>query len=161
MLPPAVIAVVGPGTDVDAAVLAAAERVGTLLAQAGHQVVTGGLEGVMAAAARGARTVGGSAVAILPGDDPATANPDSDVVIATGLGQGRNLLVVRSAAAVIAVGGSWGTLSEVAFARRLGKPVVWLHGWQVDGPTDPVPTAATPDEAVEQVLARLGARPAP
>ena len=153
------IAVVGPG-DADADVLAAAEQVGRLLAEAGHQVVTGGLGGVMAAAARGARAGGGTAVALLPGDDPSSANPDSDVVVATGLGQGRNLLVVRSAAAVIAVGGSWGTLSEVAFARRLGRPVVWLHGWQVDGPNDPVPVAANAEAAVAQTLATLADGPA-
>ena len=147
------IAVIGPGTDADADVLAVAEQVGRLLAEAGHQVVTGGLGGVMAAAAHGARAVGGTVVALLPGDDPAVAHDDSDVVVATGLGQGRNVLLVRSAAAVIAVGGSWGTLSEVALARRLGKPVVWLHGWAVDGPDDPVPTAATAEEAVALVLA--------
>ena len=149
------IAVVGPGTDVEPTVLAVAERVGLLLAHAGHHVVTGGLGGVMEAAARGARAGGGTAVALLPGDDPAAANTGSDIVIPTGLGQGRNVLVVRSAAAVIAVGGSWGTLSEVAFARRLSKPVVWLDGWHVEGPVDPVPIAATPEEAVTYVLAQL------
>ena len=148
------IAVIGPGADVDAALLADAEQVGTLLAEAGHQVVTGGLGGVMAAAARGARRAGGTVVALLPGDDPAAANADSDIVVATGLGQGRNVLVVRSAAAVVAVGGSWGTLSEVALARRTGKPVVWLHGWDITGPAEPVPTAATPQEAVAAVLGR-------
>ena len=148
------IAVVGPGDGADAALLADAEQVGALVASAGHQVVTGGLGGVMAAAARGARSAGGTVVALLPGDDPTVANADCDVVVATGLGQGRNVLVVRSAAAVIAVGGSWGTLSEVALARQMGKPVVWLHGWDVNGPDDPVPTAATPQEAVDAVLAR-------
>ena len=148
------IAVVGPGDDSRLAgeLLADAEQVGWLLAAAGHQVVTGGLGGVMAAASRGARAAGGTAVALLPGDDPAAAHPDADVVVATGLGQGRNVLVVRSAAAVIAVGGSWGTLSEVALARRMGKPVVWLHGWDVAGPTDPVPTVSTPREAVDAAL---------
>jgi uncharacterized protein (TIGR00725 family) len=148
-----VIAVVGPGDGADPDVLADAEQVGRLLAVAGHQVVTGGLGGVMAAASRGARAAGGTVVALLPGDDPATANPDVTVAVATGLGQGRNLLVVRAAAAVIAVGGSWGTLSEVAFARRLGKPVVWLRGWDIVGPGDPVPTASTPQEAVAAVPA--------
>lgn len=150
------IAVVGPGEDVAATVLADAERVGALLAAAGRQVVTGGLGGVMAAAARGARSAGGTVVALLPGDqadDDGAAHRYSDVVVATGLGQGRNVLVVRSATAVIAVGGSWGTLSEVALARRLGRPVVWLHGWHVDGPDDVVPSAATPEEAVAAVLA--------
>ena len=149
------IAVVGPGDTADASLLAAAEQVGALLARAGHQVVTGGLGGVMAAAARGARRAGGTAVALLPGDDPAAANDSSDVVVATGLGQGRNVLVVRSAAAVIAVGGSWGTLSEVALARRLGRPVVWLMGWRVEGPDDEVASATSAEDAVVQTLAGL------
>src|SRR5437588_261278 len=76
------------------------------------------------------------------------ASEHADVVVATGLGQARNVLLVRSADAVIAVGGSWGTLSEVAIARRLGRPVVWLHGWAVDGPADPVPTVETPEAAL-------------
>src|SRR3954462_12400005 len=88
----------------------------------------------MAAAARGARDAGGTVVGLLPGDDPAAANDAVDIALATGLGQGRNLLVVRSAAVVVAVGGSWGTLAEVALARRLGTPVVSLHGWRVQGP---------------------------
>jgi len=152
-----VIAVVGPGDPTDPIVLAAAEQVGVLLAEAGHQVVTGGLGGVMAAASRGAKSAGGIVVAMLPGDDPSAANEFADVVVATGLGQGRNVLVVRSADAVIAVGGSWGTLSEVAVARRLGRPVVWLHGWAVDGPTDRVPTADTPEAALHWLTATFSA----
>jgi uncharacterized protein (TIGR00725 family) len=152
-----VIAVVGPGDGAaaDATVLAAAERVGELLVIAGQQVVTGGLGGVMAAASRGAKAAGGTVVALLPGDDPAAANDSADVIVATGMGQGRNVLVVRSASAVIGVGASWGTLSEIALARRLGRPVVWLLGWTVDGPVDPVPTAATPEEAVATALSAL------
>jgi len=148
-----VIAVVGPGDATDPVVLDAAERVGVLLAEAGHEVVTGGLGGVMAAASRGAKSAGGSVVALLPGDDASAANSFADVVIATGLGQGRNVLVVRSADAVIAVGGSWGTLSEVAIARRLGRPVVWLHGWTINGPDDPIPTAETPEAALRWLTA--------
>jgi len=144
-----VIAVVGPGEPgADPVVLAAAEHVGALLARAGHEVVTGGLGGVMAAASRGAKSAGGRVVALLPGDDAAAANEFADVVVATGLGQGRNVLVVRSAEAVIAVGGSWGTLSEVAIARRLGRPVVWLLGWTVVGAPDEIATAATPEAAL-------------
>jgi hypothetical protein len=156
-----VIAVVGPGADAEAEVLAMAEQVGRLLAEAGQQIVTGGLGGVMAAAARGARAAGGTVVALLPGTDPSSANADSDVVIATGLGQGRNVLVVRSAAAVIAVGGSWGTLSEVAVAMRVGKPVVWLNGWDVSGPADSIPTGRSAEEAVATVLTKLSAAPDP
>jgi uncharacterized protein (TIGR00725 family) len=153
-----VIAVVGPGDATDPVLLDAAERVGALLAEAGHQVVTGGLGGVMAAASRGAKSAGGSVVAMLPGDDVTAANEFADVVVATGLGQGRNVVVVRSADAVIAVGGSWGTLSEVAIARRLDRPVLWLHGWTVDGPADPVPTADTPEAATAWLTATLSAK---
>lgn len=149
------IAVVGPGDSTDPVVLDAAERVGALLAAAGHQVATGGLGGVMAAASRGAKSAGGSVVALLPGDDVSAADEYADVVVATGLGQGRNVVLVRSADAVIAVGGSWGTLSEVAIARRLGRPVVWLHGWTIDGPNDPIPTASSPEDAVTQILTTL------
>lgn len=152
------IAVVGPGgADVDGETLAAAEEVGRLLARAGHVVVTGGLDGVMAAASRGAKQAGGIGVALLPGDDAAAANEFADVVIPTGLGQGRNVLVVRSADAVVAVGGSWGTLSEVAIAMRQAKPVVWLRGWTVAGPEPSVPSASSAEEAVASVLARVSA----
>jgi uncharacterized protein (TIGR00725 family) len=151
-----VIAVVGPGdASTDQGVLDAATQLGALLAQAGHAVVTGGLDGVMAAASRGAKSAGGSVVAVLPGEEAGAANEFADVVIPTGLGQARNVVVVRSADAVIAVGGSWGTLSEVAIARRLGRPVVWLHGWTIDGPADPIPTAATPEAAVQAVIMAL------
>src|SRR4051794_18962644 len=112
----------------------------------------------MAAASRGAKSAGGRVVAMLPGDDATAANEFADVVVATGLGQGRNVVVVRSADAVIAVGGSWGTLSEIAIARRLGRPLVWLHGWTVDGPTDPVPTAETPEAAMAWLTATLSAK---
>jgi uncharacterized protein (TIGR00725 family) len=142
------IAVVGPGDCDDAALLAVAAEVGRLIALAGHDLVTGGLGGVMAAASRGAREAGARVVGVLPGDDPAAANTWVDDVRATGLGQGRNVKLVEAADAVIAVGGSWGTLSEIALARRLGKPVVWLGGWHVLGPEDPVPAAATPEEAM-------------
>lgn len=85
----------------------------------------------MAAAARGAREAGGTTVGLLPGQDRADAAPDLTVVLPTGLGEGRNLLVVRAAHAVVCVGGSWGTLSEVALAHRLGVPVVTVQGWTV------------------------------
>lgn len=149
------LAVVGPGDTDDAALLAAAAEVGRLAALAGHEVVTGGLGGVMAAASRGAHDAGGRVVGILPGDDPAAANEWVGDVRATGLGQARNIEVVRTADAVIGVGGSWGTLSEIAIARRLGKPVVWLHGWQITGPADPVPIASSPQDAIDHVLAEL------
>ena len=150
------IAVVGPGDTTDPAILDAAEQVGRLVAEAGHAVVTGGLGGVMAAASRGAAHAGGRVVALLPGADKAAANVSADIVVATGLGQARNVVVVHSAEAVIAVGGSWGTLSEVALAMRIGRPVVWLHGWSVTGPAEAVPVAATPEAAAAAVLQSLG-----
>jgi uncharacterized protein (TIGR00725 family) len=147
------IAVVGPGASDDETVLEAARRVGELAARAGHHVVTGGLGGVMAAASRGAREAGASVLGILPGDDPAAANPWVSEVLATGLGEGRNVMVVEAADAVVGVGGSWGTLSEIALARRMGKPVAWLHGWTVTGPDDPVPAFSDPELALAAVLA--------
>lgn len=149
------IAIVGPGDTTEAALLTAAADIGRLAALARHDVVTGGLGGVMAAASRGAHEAGGRVIGILPGDDPAAANAWVDEVRATGLGEARNVEVVRAADAVVGVGGSWGTLTEIAFARRLGKPVVWLHGWQVIGPSDPVPVAATAQDAIDRVVAEL------
>jgi uncharacterized protein (TIGR00725 family) len=109
-----------------------ARRVGVLLAEAGAVVICGGGSGVMAAAAAGASSAGGLVVGIRPGDDRADASPDLSVTIVTNLGEARNAVIVWSADAVIAIGGSWGTLSEVALARRRGGvPVVVLDGWRV------------------------------
>ena len=122
------VAVVGPSTCtlVQADV---AERLGRALAQRGDVVLCGGGDGVMAAAARGAAQAGGVVVGILPGEDRHAANPWVTIALATGLGELRNGLIVRAADAVVAVGGSWGTLSEVALATRTGVPVVSLDGW--------------------------------
>ena len=104
-----------------------AGAVGRLIAERGAVLVCGGLGGVMAAAARGAKEAGGLTVGILPGTDPADANASIDVALATGMGEMRNALIVRAAQAVIAIGGGWGTLSEIALARRTDTPVVGLH----------------------------------
>ena len=104
-----------------------AGAVGRLIAQRGAVLVCGGLGGVMAAAARGAKEAGGLTVGILPGADPADANASIDIALATGMGEMRNALIVRAAQAVIAIGGGWGTLSEIALARRTDTPVVGLH----------------------------------
>ena len=104
-----------------------AGAVGRLIAERGAVLVCGGLGGVMAAAARGAKEAGGLTVGILPGADPADANASIDVALATGMGEMRNALIVRAAQAVIAIGGGWGTLSEIALARRTNTPVVGLH----------------------------------
>jgi hypothetical protein len=113
--------------------------------------VTGGGAEVRAAAARGAKQAGGRTIGILPGESPDEANEWIDISVATGTGHARNLAVAASGEAVIAVGGSWGTLSEIAFARRLGRPVVLLAGGvAVEG--EGFLRAATPDEAVELAL---------
>jgi uncharacterized protein (TIGR00725 family) len=127
-----------------------AETVGRLLAEQGATVVTGGLGEVMAAAARGAKTAGGTTIGLLPGETRAGANPWLDHVVLTGIGHARNLAVVASGDAVIAVGGRYGTLAEIGFALTLGRPVVVLEpGWEVEGPL----RARTPEEAVEFALA--------
>ena len=157
---PPYIAVVGPSEAAED-ICVTAEAVGTLLAEAGAVVVTGGLGGVMAAASRGAKSAGGSTLGLLPGRDRADANAWVDVVVPTGLGEGRNALVVRIADAVIAVGGSWGTLSETALAARTGTPVVTIRGWQVRDPTGAEPPRGPLEvrTAAEAVLAALaGAR---
>jgi uncharacterized protein (TIGR00725 family) len=142
------VSVIGSGSDWEAA----AEEVGRLLAERGCTVVTGGLGEVMAAAHRGAKEAGGTTVAIVPGEHRREANPWADHVVVTGVGHARNLAVAASGDAVIAVGGSWGTLSEIALARRLGRPVVALEGApRVDG----VEHASSPAEAVERALRHL------
>jgi uncharacterized protein (TIGR00725 family) len=142
--------VIGSGSEH----VARAEEVGRLLAERGCTVVTGGLGEVMAAAARGAKSAGGTTIGILPGESRSTANEWIDHAVVTGLGHARNFAVAASGDAVIAVGGSWGTLAEIAFAMRLDRPVVILEpGWQLEG----VDRAGTPAEAVELVLSRAGA----
>ena len=131
---------------------ARAEEVGRLLAERGCTVVTGGLGEVMAAAARGAKSAGGTTIGILPGNSRADANEWIDHAVVSGIGHARNLAVVASGDAVIAVGGSWGTLAEIGFAMRLSRHVVVLEpGWDVEG----LERAATPAEAVETALADL------
>ena len=144
------VAVVGSGAEHEHA----AEEIGRLLAERGCVVVTGGLGEVMAAAHRGAKAAGGTTIAVLPGERREDANPWADHVVATGIGHARNLAVAASGDAVIAVGGSWGTLAEIAFARRLGRTVVILEGGlAVDG----VERAGSPAEAVARALAGLRA----
>src|SRR5256714_13207656 len=124
------VAVIGSGAEHEGR----AEEVGRLLAERGCSVVTGGLGEVMAAAARGAKTAGGTTIGILPGESRDEANEWIDHVVVTGIGHARNLAVVASGDAVIAVGGSWGTLAEIGFAARLGRRVVVLEpGWGGEG----------------------------
>jgi hypothetical protein len=146
------IAVIG-GSEATAPVLAAAEAIGAGLASAGAIVVCGGLGGVMAAACRGARSAGGTTVGILPGRDASAANPWVDVVIPTDLGEARNALVVASAAAVIAVDGEYGTLSEIALALRAGTPVVGVGTWSVTRPDGEPDTRILPREDPAEAVA--------
>lgn len=144
-----VAAVVGAGDAPPAAHLQAAALIGRHLAQRGIVLVTGGLGGVMEAACQGARAYGGLTVGILPGTDRGAANRWVKVAIPTGLGELRNGLVVRSADVLIAVGGGYGTLSEVALALKAGKRVVGFEfGFDVEG----VLAASSPEDAVEKAL---------
>jgi uncharacterized protein (TIGR00725 family) len=136
------VAVIGPSEASDQE-MARAETVGRLLAEAGAVVVCGGLGGVMEAVARGAATASGIVVGLLPGRARADANPHVTVAITTGMGEMRNALVVRAVDVVVAVGGAYGTLSEIAFALRTGVPVVGLGTWDLDDVIDaPDPEAA-------------------
>jgi uncharacterized protein (TIGR00725 family) len=137
-----------------------AEEVGRRLAEAGVTVVCGGGEGVMEAASRGAAEAGGEVIGIVPGLSIAEANPHCTHVVASGIGHGRNLAVVGSGEAVIAVGGEWGTLSEIGFARAIDRTVVALRSWELSGreqmqDAPGVLTAETPAEAVAQALATI------
>jgi uncharacterized protein (TIGR00725 family) len=144
---PPYVAVVGPG-EATAGEATSAEAIGRGLAQHGAVLLTGGHGGVMAAACRGAATAGGVSVGILPGSDRRAANQWVGVALATGLGELRNGLIVRAADVVIAVGGAYGTLSEVALALKTGVPVVGLDTWAIDG----IEPAASPQAAVARAL---------
>lgn len=149
------IGVIGPGLTATATDIDDARTVGRLLARAGHVLLNGGLGGVMEAASQGAAEAGGVVIGYLPGLERGEGNPHLTVALPTGLGELRNGLLVRGSDAIICVGGSWGTLSEVALAVRTGVPVVVLHGWQL--PDGPLP-AADPHEAVALALRLAGRR---
>lgn len=143
------VSVIGSGREWEGI----AEEVGRLLAEQGCAVVTGGLDEVMEAACRGAKAAGGTTIAILPGEDRRAANRWADFVVVTGIGHARNLAVAASGEVVIAVGGSYGTLAEMAFALRLGRRVVALDGApEVEGAL----RAPTPAAAVALALRDLG-----
>lgn len=125
------VAVIGPGRC-DADTAARAHAVGAGLAKAGLTVVTGGEHGAMEAASRGAKEAGGLSIGLLPGLDRSHANEYSDITLVTGIGHARNLAVVASADVVVAVGGGWGTLSEIGLAGVLGRPVVLVSGWRLE-----------------------------
>jgi uncharacterized protein (TIGR00725 family) len=157
---PTQVSVIGKGSP-DELLSPIAEGVGRRLAEAGAVVICGGLTGVMEAVSRGASAAAGTVIGIVPSSSLEEANAHCTHVIATGVGHARNLAVVSSGDAVIAVGGEWGTLSEIAFARELGRPVVAIQSWEVSGTGamsggPGVEVAADPAAAVELAL-RLAA----
>jgi uncharacterized protein (TIGR00725 family) len=152
---PVQIAVIGAGRDADPELLTDAEEIGRRLAEAGAVVVCGGLGGVMEAVSRGARQAGGTTIGIVPTTDPADASDEVTHAVATGIGEARNLAVVASGQAVIAIGGEWGTLAEIGFARKLGRPVVALRSWPLRDRSDTdlgITEVHTPVEAVRAAL---------
>jgi len=152
-----IIGVIGAG-DCPNQAAQLAEAVGYGLAQQHLTLICGGLGGVMAAACRGAKAAGGTTIGILPGTHRTAANPWVDIAIATGLGEARNLIIVRSAQALIAIGGEYGTLSEIAFALKLGVPVIGLQTWQLARQgqiLNAIPEAETAEAAVSWVVQAL------
>ncbi len=141
------IGIIGAG-ECDAELAQLAGDVGRRIAEAGAVLVCGGMGGVMEAACRGAKAAGGTTIGILPGPDRADANPYVDVAIATGLNEARNLAIIRTADVLVAVGGSYGTLSEIGFALKAGKKVVGLKSWEIKG----MVPAATAEEAVRLAI---------
>ncbi len=149
------MAVIG-GSSATPEEAAAAEAVGRALAEGGAVLVCGGRGGVMAAACRGAKAAGGLTVGILPGTAASEANPHVDIAIVTGMGEARNAIVARTAQAVVAIGGSYGTLSEIAYALRFGVPVVGLGTWRVEREGHPpaaIRRAGSPEAAAALALA--------
>jgi uncharacterized protein (TIGR00725 family) len=145
------VAVVGSGTA-RGELYEQAREVGRLVAEREATVVCGGLSGVMEAAARGATEAGGTAIGILPGEDRSRQNEYLTYSVATGAGQARNLAVVCSADVVIAVGGEYGTLSEIGLALKIGHPVVALHSWNLG---EHVTEVGSPEQAVAEALGSL------
>ncbi|MGH3371691.1 MAG: TIGR00725 family protein [Nocardioidaceae bacterium] len=147
------VAVAGPSAA-EPGLEALAYEVGRLLAEAGCTVVCGGLGGVMEAACRGAKAASGRTIGILPGSSRVDANPFVDVAIATGMGEARNVVIVRTADALVALGGGFGTLSEIGHALRAGKRVVGLGTWEVsiEGRDAGILQASSPEDAVRMLL---------
>lgn len=145
-----IIAVIGAGTA-DEAILKIAEDVGRLIARRGAVLICGGLGGVMDTASKGAKSAGGITVGILPQNHTKDANPNIDIPIATGFGEGRNVIIARTADAIIAVGGEYGTLSEIAFGLKMGKPVIGIGTWDIKGTIK----AKNAEDAVEKAFELL------
>jgi uncharacterized protein (TIGR00725 family) len=146
-MPRRYVAVCG-ASEATHAQLDAAREVGKLLAESGAIVINGGFGGVMAAASEGAARAGGTVIGLLPDTDRHGANEHLTISLPTGMGQARNVLIATAAESVIAIGGGWGTLSEIAMARRLGRPVIALDTWSLEG----LESVNTPREAVRLAL---------
>jgi hypothetical protein len=160
-MPPTYVSVIG-GSTCTAAVAALGEQLGELLAERGCVVVNGGAAGVMEAVARGVRRRGGTCIGILPTLERRDAAPELSFSLLTGIGHARNLAVVASGDVVIALGGSWGTLSEIGLARSIGREVVLLESWSLtptQGELDGLHQTSGPAEAVELALALAGGGP--
>lgn len=147
-----IIGVIGQGSDCSSELLKKAEEVGWHIAQRGAVLICGGLGGVMEAASRGAKKGGGTTIGVLPGTDKNAANAYIDIPIVTGLGEARNTIIVRTADALIAVGGRFGTLSEIAFSLAFEKPIVGLDTWKN---LENMIYCGTPEKAVKRVLQLL------
>lgn len=150
------ISVIGRGDGASSRAIELATEIGKLLAERGATVVCGGLNGVMEAACRGAKSAGGTTIGILPGSDPDAANEWVDIPIPTGLGYARNVLVVKAGAAVIAVAGAYGTLSEIGHSLAEDRPVIGLETWDLDlpeGTNAGIIRANDPADAVEKAIA--------
>ena len=145
-----IIGVIG-GRKVTYNLLAVAEEVGRLIAERGFHMICGGLTGVMESASRGAKEAGGLTIGVLPHDDKSHVNQYIDVPIVTGMGIGRNVIIARTADALIAVGGEYGTLSEIAFSLQLGKPVIGIGSWDIKG----IIKAADANDAVEKAAGSI------
>jgi len=154
-----IIAVIG-GDDAPPEAFVLAEAVGREIARRGAKLICGGLGGVMESACRGVKAEGGTTIGVLPGTEAGEANAYVDIPIVTGMNQARNLVIVRSADAVIAIGGGYGTLSEMAFALRLGKPLVGLQTWSMQYAGQPAQFETFEDAktAVERAVALADAR---
>lgn len=142
------IGVIGAGNASEEE-LNTAYKVGREIAKRDIALVCGGMSGVMEAACRGAKKEGGLTVGIIPGADKSESNPYVDIPVVTGMGHGRNIIVVRSSDAIIAIGGSYGTLSEIAFALRLHVPVIGINTWDV---SSEMRNAESPEEAVDLAI---------
>ena len=157
-----IISVIGGSNSASPEALGLAEEVGFLIARADAVLVCGGLNGVMEAACKGAKRGGGLTIGVLPGSDPREANPHVDVPVVTAISTARNAIVVRTGDAIIAIDGSYGTLTEMAYAFDLGKKVFGLRSWELEKvgvPRDLYVTVKTPREAVDRAIEEARRRP--